>query len=63
VSSLDHPFLRQALSHLYVLESMLGGHTTELGADQINRCVEDIQTSWFVAKLVLREKALKWREN
>ena len=37
----------------------------KLGADQMNRCVEDVQTSWFVAKLVLRsrEKALKWRET
>jgi len=31
----------------------------KLGADQMNKCVGDVQTSWFVAKLVLREKALK----
>jgi len=35
----------------------------ELGVDKMNRCVEDVQTSWLVAKLVLREKALEWREN
>jgi len=64
LSSLPSPMiLRQGLSHLYVLKSMSCSLTMKLGADQMNRCVGDVQTSWFVAKLVLREKAPERREN